>query len=389
MTAPSPMRSSVLTHLIHWLETLHLPGGYGGPVAHWWGQCLRFTGPAMDWRLEGIILGYLTLWERTGEPEWLRRACVAADEAITAQLPGGSFRHSSFELNPLPVGTPHEAACDAALLRLALALRNLPGQSDTAEYYAQAARKNLTGVYLTYLWDPHVEAFRDVPYAASFVPNKLATTAEAFFALSDWGDADLDADNYARSTLDLVLRSQYVTGPLTGGLDQMLTVTSRGWKLSGRCFPMYTARCLPALLAAAERTSNDRYALSARAAAHFIARHVSPEGSLPLVIYANGSAPAYPRWIAALGDICRAFDLFSDPVIQQARSRLEQRLLAGQDANGAFRTAEGFATLFNGAWNPRLPELRDLLHVAGWNDKAFRFLAAHSPLDSTSSSISQ
>lgn len=383
MTVSPSMSFSVLTRLIHWLETLHLPGGYGGPVAHWWGQCLRFTGPAMDWRLEGIILGYLTLWVRTREEEWLRRACVAADEAVTAQLPGGSFRHSSFELNPLPLGTPHEAACDVALLRLALALRELPGLSDAAERYAQAARKNLIDVYLAYLWDPQFKAFRDVPYVANFIPNKLATTAEAFFALSDWGNIDFHAENYAQSALDLVVRSQHIVGPLAGGLDQMLTATPSGWQLSGRCFPLYIARCIPALVTAAERTSNDRYASSAHTAAHFIARHVSATGSLPIVIYANGSAPAYPHWIAAIGDICRALDLFPDPAIQQARASLIQRLMTGQDTNGAFRTAEGFATLFNTTWDPYLPELRDLLHVAGWNDKAFRFLAAHCSLVST------
>ena len=47
-----------------WLETMRgsaskgCAAGYGGPVVHWWRQCLLYTGPGLDWRYEGIIAGY-------------------------------------------------------------------------------------------------------------------------------------------------------------------------------------------------------------------------------------------------------------------------------------------------------------------------------------------
>jgi hypothetical protein len=50
-----------LARLEAWLESMRGPGGYGGPVAHWWRQSLLYTGPGLDWRYEGIILGYLAL----------------------------------------------------------------------------------------------------------------------------------------------------------------------------------------------------------------------------------------------------------------------------------------------------------------------------------------
>jgi hypothetical protein len=53
-----------------WFETMRGPDGYGGPVAHWWQDCLHFTGAGLDWRYEGIIAGYLNLFERTGQTVW-------------------------------------------------------------------------------------------------------------------------------------------------------------------------------------------------------------------------------------------------------------------------------------------------------------------------------
>jgi hypothetical protein len=95
------------------------PGGYSGPVVHWWRDCLDYSGPGLDWRYEGIIIGYLNLWAATGEASWLAKARRAGDDLMNGQLPSGNFRNSCFELNPNTGGTPHEAACDLALLRLA------------------------------------------------------------------------------------------------------------------------------------------------------------------------------------------------------------------------------------------------------------------------------
>ena len=70
--------STVVVSLEAWLETMRGEGGYGGPVAHWWGQCLLYTGPGLDWRYEVIITGYLSLWGRTGEPRWLEKPLLRA-----------------------------------------------------------------------------------------------------------------------------------------------------------------------------------------------------------------------------------------------------------------------------------------------------------------------
>jgi hypothetical protein len=50
-------------------------------------------------------------------------------------------------------------------------------------------------------------------------------------------------------------------------------------------------------------------------------------------------------------------------------------LLDRQHASGAFRAAEGFASLVSQRPPAALPDARDLLPVVGWTDKAFRYLA--------------
>ncbi|MCK4726399.1 MAG: hypothetical protein KAT29_11370, partial [Anaerolineales bacterium] len=133
-----------------WLDSMRVPGGYSGPVVHWWDDSLVYQGPGLDWRYEGIILGYLNLWVKTGDHRWLLKAQRAGDDLIAGQLPSGNFRNSRFELNPGTGGTPHEAACDLALLRLARALRDIG--DDSWGIYKESACWNIQDFYLKCMW---------------------------------------------------------------------------------------------------------------------------------------------------------------------------------------------------------------------------------------------
>jgi hypothetical protein len=367
--------TAALARLEGWLETMRGPTGYGGPVVHWWGQCLRFTGTAADWRYEGIILGYLRLWERSGAEVWLARACRAADDVLAQALPSGGYRYSSFELNPAPFGTPHEAACDVALLRLALVLRAAGRFMEQAERYAATAAANLRQVYAGALWDAEVGGFRDVPYAAAFVPNKQATAAEAWLALAEWESDRTPAQRYALPALRLIGRAQQGDSRHSGAIDQILTRSRRGWGASGRYFPLYIARCLPALVAGANVFHDAELAHTARGAARFLHAQIGPQGECPLIVYANGAVRQEPGWIAALGDLLRGLVAAQEIGTPAPPAALLDRLLAGQDSNGGIRTAHGFAAVPGGRAGADLPDLRDILHVAGWADKAFRYLA--------------
>ena len=352
-----------------WLDTMRGADGYGGPVAHWWQNCLLFTGAGFDWRYEGIILGYLSLFQKTGDRRWLTKAQRAGDDLVCGQLPNGNYRNSSFELNPYPGGTPHEAACDLALLRLATVLREA-GEPDWRTYLA-AAEGNLRQYYVGRLWDVEACIFWDQPRTTSFVPNKAATLVEALLALAEVTGDEAWLEAYALPTLDTLVSHQVQCGPLDGAISQY---SLRGQRVE-KYFPYYIARCVPGLVAGYEAAGDESYLDAARRALAFILRWRYEDGSLPQVVYAGGQLNRYPQWIAAVGDILRAMALLEPHGVDIDPGPTGEWLLRGQEVTGSFRTAWGFGAQISQRDPGPLPEFRDLLPVVGWSDKAFRYLA--------------
>jgi hypothetical protein len=97
---------------------------------------------------------------------------------------------------------------------------------------------------------------------------------------------------------------------------------------------------------------------------------------MPTVVYANGRANGHPSWIAPLAEVVRAAEALLSLGFEGDLTATRQRLLAGQDSSGGFQTATGFAAQAGGR-PPERPDVRDLLHVAGWCAMVFRCLAAH------------
>ncbi len=360
-----------------WLDTMHSPQGYTGPVPHWWQDCLNYTGPGLDWRYEGIIQGYLTLYEKTSQQLWLDKACRAGDDLIGGQLSSGNYCNSNFEMNPYPGGMPHEAACDLALLRLAITLK---GQGILSwEQYASAAGRNLESFLLDSLWDRKQGYFWNDTGDASFTPNKAATIVEALLAWLPFSDERELMDQYIRPTLDAILDCQ-VRRPrdrLDGAIDQ-----GRGaGQASGRYFPLYIARCIPALVRGYEQTGQLCYLEAAQAASGFLERTRMVDGSFPQVLYANRHSNRYPQWIAGTGDILRAIYILQPYGIELDPRPTLEWLLAGQLASGGVRTAHGFGCRGVIPSRLNLPEYRDLLPACGWVDKAFRVLCSLLPQD--------
>jgi len=368
--ATSSQINAAVAGLDAWLETMRCPGGYGGPVAHWWQQSLMYTGAGLDWRYEGIIIGYLQLWERTGDAIWLEKACRAGDDLVAGQLEDCHFGASAFELNPATAGTPHEAACDTGLLRLAKALRKTAGQD--WEKYALCAEHNLQSFYIEELWDAGTQSFRDSPTVPSFVPNKAATACEALLLLAEITGGASWIELYVLPTLDRILEHQ-VCGE--GRLDGAIAQNSFGSRKVEKYFPIYIARCIPSLLQGFQVTNQEKYAEGALRAMQFISRWGYEDGSFPTVVYQNQRVNRYPSWIAALGDILRTADVLRPYGFDTDLTATENRLLAGQDDSAAMQTATGFAAQVDGQVEP-IPDLRDVLHVAGWCDKAFRYLTS-------------
>ncbi|NTV62676.1 MAG: hypothetical protein HGA65_03940 [Oscillochloris sp.] len=365
----SSARAQALAGLDAWFDTLRAPGGYGGPVVHWWRHSLLYAGTGLDWRYEGIITGYLSLWRCSGEARWLAKAKRAGDDLCAGQCGDSHYAASAFEINPASGGTPHEPGCDAALLELARALH---AAGDPAwPTYAAAAEHNIQTFIIGQLWSEPMAAVRDNPFGAAFVPNKACTAAEALFLLAEIrSDAEI-AERYALPTLQRVCAYQVRGGVYDGAIVQ----NSFGEQRVEKYLPIYIARCVPGLLAAYRFTGAACWADAALRALAFIGRHLSAEGHLPTVIYPDGSVNLWPSWIAPLGDVLRAADMLRPLGGKVDALSVEQRILAWQSPGGGVPTAVGFAAQHGGRPG-RMLDFRDVLPVAGWCDKAFRALAA-------------
>jgi hypothetical protein len=358
-----------VTRLERWLESMRLPGGYGGPVAHWWRDSLLYCGPGLDWRYEGIIHGYLTLFERTGERKFLEKARRAGDDLRGGQLPDYSFRSSCFEANPSPAGTPHEAAADIGLLLLARALR-AQGEADWQSYLF-AAEANILRFQFVHRWDPDARRLSDG--ATWFVPNKAATMIEALSLLAEITERDDYATQYVAPIADAILEHQVRDGQdrLNGAIAQ----ASRSSTRIENYFPYYVARCIPGLCAAYRLLQDDRYLEGAMEAGRFLLRVREGDGGSPQVLYPGGRVNRFPRWIAGAGDFLRAFDELRPYGLTADQWPTIEWILQGQLPSGGIRPARGFRSQISQKEAVGPPDVRDLLPVVGWNDKAFRALA--------------
>jgi hypothetical protein len=345
-----------VANLEHWLETMRQKGGYGGPVSHWWQNRFRYAGPGLDWRYEGILIGYTNLFQKTRLPLFKTRLERAVRDLLIGQTPDGHFLASRFEINPGLLGTPHEAAASLGLLHAC----------DSVEDKAAVligVKRNLDAI-IRALWDG--QGFNDRPKIPGRVPNKLATLAQTFLMYSE-KSGDARYLSYAKAALEDVLRFTVSSGKFRGAIHQYAPDTKTG---DGRFFPYYNARCIPPLVKAYEVLGETRYLESAKHTLNFVTSTMLDDGSWPQIIYSNGSKASWPRWFAGVADILLAYETLNETVPQLAL----ERLLASQLASGSFPTAFGFNSQVSQRTASTM-DYRDVLPVAGWNDKVFRLLS--------------
>lgn len=350
-----------------WFETTRVDGGYGGPVSHWWRDSLRYAGPGLDWRYEGLIHGYLTLYASTGDDAWLDVATTAGRDLVTGQLATGNYRASAFERNPELAGTPHEACASGALERLARVARDAGREWES---FATTARRNLQW-HLDALWRDGPETFSDTVGLDSYVPNKIASMADAVLELVRLTGDDALVDQVIQPAMEAVLDLQVESGEYRGAIHQLATGSADAAHGDGKFFPLYVARCVPPLLAVGDETGDDRFVDAAVRAGEFLQRVERDDGSFPQVLYETGHRNVSPRWVAGVGDVLRAYDALNEQGYDFATQATADWLLSGFDGCGAFRTARGFGRVVG---RGESDTLRDVLHVVGWNDKAFRWL---------------
>ena len=366
--AGNPALARAVSHLDAWLDTMRGPDGYTGPVMHWWESNFLYTGAGFDWRYEGIIDGYRELYLRTGEPLHLQKAVRAARDLLPQQLPDGRFRNSSFQFGPVAGGTPHEAALCAALLKLAGTLR---AEGDPlADSLIDAALHNIGGYWTGQLWNG--QGFQDQPYKSVFVANKHATLLEAL--LEAQALTGRDYGEYVRACVRVILGSQEWTGPQAGGTVHLGIGPSR------LAIPIYTARTMNGLIAHHDLHPSPEQAEAIAAAAAFMLVLLRREG-VAWGVYGDGRLALNPLMIAGAGDLLRFLLRVQERELAEVAGGVAQLtglLLSVQQPGGGLPTAHGFR--FKGLARPTEErDLRDILPVVGWTDKAFRALVMALP----------
>lgn len=363
-------RLGALANLDAWLDTMHVQYHYSGPVSHWWESGLIYAGPLYDWRYEGLVDGYLTLYTRTSNPRFLDKAIAAGNVLISQQLPDGRFRRSSFQFGPIAGGTPHEASVDVALLLLSLAGLDSDGR------FLDSATKNLDRYWVKCLWDG--TGFRDQPDHPVYVANKHGTLLEALILHSRLTGREWTT--YVDACRTIILRTQATFGPQYGGC------VHAGIGASKLAIPIYTARALNGLLSYRDwrRTTIDDDAI--RRGADFLLRHIRP-GGVAWGTYGTGQRSNNPVMVAGAGDVLRFLWRLSltdlgNTNISKACESISRTLVTQQQPSGGIPTARGFSRK-GLAYTPSLPEFRDVLPVVGWVDKTFRALALMIPSGSS------
>jgi hypothetical protein len=233
------------------------------------------------------------------------------------------------------------------------------------EVFYEGAKKNIENYLLKYLWNG--KYFRNLPGDSFWVANKSATIIEALLRYHEF--LRTKEPVYAQKILqfaDQAAESVLELQQAHGGIAQS--------SIRGDSHTLYTARCIWPLLQLHAVTHRQEYMEAAKKAVNFLISLSRPEGGFYQVQYESGKVGKYPVWIAACGDILYAISHLTS----QNDALIEANtlwMLQYQDSCGGIRTSYGFRMWVGNRGGAGQLDFGDVLHVCGWNDKGFRFLA--------------
>jgi hypothetical protein len=240
-----------------------------------------------------------------------------------------------------------------------------------AERYLSAARRNLECVWLSKLWHEPSHTLWDAEGVPSFVPNKAATFIDAVLLLHRFTSEERLLEHFAIPTGDHILSMQ--VSHRGHVLDGAIAQNRFGERVVESYFPLYIARCIPALFQLASVTGEKRFREGALHAAAFVGRVREPDGGSPQVLYARGRRNRNPRWVAGAGDVVRSLGLARQHGSDVDPTPTVAWVLRGVRPDGRIATAQGFDRVT--PLISRRDRVADEMGVVGWSDKAFRALA--------------
>ncbi len=348
-----------------WLDSMHQKKGFSGPVTHYWKDSLNYIGPSLDWAYEGLIISFISLFEKTGQKEFLEKAVMLGDELVENQNSFGTFFNSNFESNPsiFDGSTPHETAACIGLMHL---VKKLDSMGQNFEKYLNAVKKNIENFHLKILWDSKKEAFFQYRFDKKLhVPNKNATIVELLLLVDDFLKEE-KYFYYAKKSSEFIIAQQHKNGGIFQSDSRKRIIT------------FYTARCIPALIQMYKKTNQKKFLNSALKAGKFIEKMFSPKNGFYFGLMKQKNEWLlfkYPVFIAGSADIIRAIIELQNFGKKSVSEKIKW-FLSKQNPNGSFPTSFGMnkknqATDYSGK-----PFWRDIIGVVGWNDKALRLLVS-------------
>lgn len=349
--------SSFISKNTSWIESMHQKDGYYGPVIHYWRKNLDYIGPGYDWRYEGIITGYLNLYEKFKEKNFFEEALKCGYELINAQLKNGFFRHSKFEANPSFRGGDgvHESGADNGLLMLSKTLKSEKDPRWSLFYLS--AKKNIHNLLIKNLWDDKVGAFYQYPLRKRFVFNKISTMIESLLLLQEFVKENKYL-KYCIKSGDYLVKNQNKDGSLPQEKED---------GESYRIISYYNARSIPSLLKLYEITNDEKYLSSALKLGSFVKKMRRQKGGYKWGFELKKNKRVrrdYPVFVAGSADIIRSLNYLRSYGF---------KFNTAKDLNWIMKNS-----LPSGGVKSLIYEKDSCLNIipsVGWNDKVLRLFS--------------
>jgi len=377
----SKMMSSELVRRValleKWLSSWkNSKGGYGGLVATFW-ESSFICYPHVSHQ-SGMINGYITLYQKTHDKEWLNKAKDAANFLIQNKVSRNDKTEFLYAFGDTPskgTGLIHQVTPCIALFRLSKILKD--SNDLTWKLYFQNAKQVIDEYVIKKLWNG---SFLDCSFKHNnYVHNQSMKACEALMFLNG-----KKYEKIMKSCGDLITAHQ-IRKPemLYGAIPQA--------RRDSRVISVYNGKCIGGLISLYERFQDEKYLEVAIDLARFLKKneqngaiysHYEPRRIIGFSSFTRAHAftwklKKYPLWIARISETIRnilelkrfGFSINVSPNIHY--------ILKHQRENGSFQNTIGFKG------DPNRLFWEDVAGIVRWNVCTFELLTYLLPMGVT------
>jgi hypothetical protein len=360
--------SEALSKQISWLQTWKTKkGAYNGYVVHRFGLKRMFKIHDTPWSQGPIINGYLNLYQKTKDDNWLQEAIQAADLQCKRLHKTGKYIYAGFEDDRFS-SLVHNSLANCALLDLAKVLTD-EGDDEKGWGYLKTVKENIERYIIGVLWDDKFGAFKFseidyyTPDVIRFVVNMNSVAVESLIKLSSL-TGEKKYHSHAIRVGEWLVTEQIKSSGLENGGINYSQVQPRV------LISIYTALAMRGIDDLYYLTKDQRYLEMMRNAANHLLNLIDPQTKLFYHAILNGELVKYPQFIAGAGIILKALDDAEKLTGEKFGYDTLSAILKTQHPNGGFPNFIGYRFENddrNEAWE-------DKVTVIGWNAHIFEFL---------------